>query len=162
MNTVYVMSGLPGSGKTHYCNEHGKNDIVLHRDEFRASLRKKLNTNKYFPVSSREEQKLWAKEIEKAIPKAKELGKAIWIDQTTLTEKALRRIINLFDEDWKIIVVMMVAEVEECLMRNKSRSGHEFVPEEVIRNMEDNYCLYLNKILESYPNRWIETEPVFQ
>lgn len=161
MNTVYIMSGLPGSGKTHYCNEYGKNDIVLHRDEFRASLRKELNINKYFPVSSREEQKLWAKEIEKTIPKAKELGKSIWIDQTTLTEKALRRIINLFDEDWKIIIVMMATEFEECLTRNKTRSKHEFVPEKVIRDMENNYHLNLNKIYKSYPNREIKIELVF-
>lgn len=161
MNTVYIMSGLPGSGKTHYCNEHGKNDIVLHRDEFRASLRKELNINKYFPVSSREEQKLWTKEIEKTIPKAKELDKAIWIDQTTLTEKTLRRIINLFDEDWEVIIVMMVTEIEECLMRNKTRSGYEFVPEKVISDMENNYHLNLNKIYKSYPNREIKTELVF-
>lgn len=161
MNTVYIMSGLPGSGKTHYCNKHGKNDIVLHRDEFRASLRKELNINKYFPVSSREEQKLWAKEIEKTITKAKKLGKSIWIDQTTLTEKSLRRIINLFDEDWEIIIVMMVTEIEECLMRNKTRSGYEFVPEKVISDMENNYHLNLNKIYKSYPNREIKTELVF-
>lgn len=161
MNTVYIMSGLPGSGKTHYCNEYGKNDIVLHRDEFRASLRKELNINKYFPVNSREEQKLWAKEIEKTIPKAKELGKSIWIDQTTLTEKSLRRIINLFDEDWEIIIVMMVTKIEKCLMRNKTRSGYEFVPKKVISDMENNYHLNLNKIYKSYPNRKIKTELVF-
>lgn len=161
MNTVYIMSGLPGSGKTHYCNKYGKNDIILHRDEFRASLRKELNINKYFPVSSREEQKLWAKEIENTIPKAKELGKSIWIDQTTLTEKSLRRIINLFDEDWEIIIVMMVTEIKECLMRNKTRSGYEFVPEKVISDMENNYHLNFNKIYKSYPNRKIKIELIF-
>ena len=38
MPTLYVMSGMPGSGKTHYCKEHKNDGIHVSRDAIRFAL----------------------------------------------------------------------------------------------------------------------------
>lgn len=68
MRTIHIMSGLPASGKSTYANNHAHpSDIVIHRDDFRADLRRAYNTDSYFPVPAKEEYKMWMEHVKRVL-----------------------------------------------------------------------------------------------
>lgn len=140
MRTIYIMSGIPGCGKTHYVHANaGEDDTILSRDDYRAFLRIQHNTTEYFPVSAQEEYRTWAAHIRRTL---KSTESNVWIDQTTLTQGALEKLINAIREaltpDDRIEVVMFDVPLNECLKRNSYRAGHENVPERTIKSMYRN------------------------
>lgn len=56
MRHIFIMSGLPASGKSTYVNANARpEDTVLHRDDLRQQLRQETGRlDESFPVSSRE------------------------------------------------------------------------------------------------------------
>lgn len=110
MRNIYIMSGIPGSGKTHYTlNYAGCDDVILHRDDFRAELREREGKpNVYFPVSARREWKMWIERIGEALSQNPNVD--VWIDSTTLTNKALIKLLEsirpfLTNSDWITVFV---------------------------------------------------------
>lgn len=140
MRTIYIMSGLPGCGKSHYAEAHRTaNTAVVHRDDFRQRLREKYNTNEYFPCSEMQEWKEYSDFLYGAI-----VGAPTWdiiIDQTTITQGALNKLLDTISpwltKNDNIVVIICHTALSICLARNAKREGHARVPEQVIRNMHN-------------------------
>lgn len=138
MRHIFIMSGLPASGKSTYVNAIARpEDAVLHRDDLRQQLRVETGRlDESFPVSSREEYARWVSCVKDALA----CGEGnIYIDQTTLTQSALEKLMDAItpamrDTDHVHILVVKVA-MSMCLARNANRKGLNRVPEDVIRSM---------------------------
>lgn len=140
MRNIYIMSGIPGCGKSHYCEAHKtERTAVLHRDDFRQHLREKYNTDKYFPCTESEEWREWSNFLYGAIVGAPDWD--IYIDQTTITQGSLNKLLDTIGpwvgEKDNIIVIICHTALPICLERNAARTGHALVPEQVIRNMHN-------------------------
>lgn len=160
MLQINIMSGLPGSGKTHYINAMAyKDDIKLHRDEMRANLREALNSKDYFPVSSQKEYQLWLQLIRNNIAAQLDAKEpvAIWIDQTTLNSAAAAKLIKGFLpavpdlNDIHITFHVMYTSLNTCLERDAKRTGFEHVGEDVIRSMASSFRLFGSDLVKQMP-----------
>lgn len=141
MRNIYIMSGLPASGKSTYANAHAHwGDVVLHRDEFRDHLRAELHSDDYFPCSAAEEYRRWAETIRHHLTRAP--GVDVYIDQTTLTQKALDKLVRaiqpaLTPNDQLFIVVCHCCK-PICMKRNAARESFARVPDKVMESMHDS------------------------
>lgn len=133
------MSGVAGCGKSTWVREHAAwGDFVLSRDEFREQLRIKFNKrNEYFPCDARREWQYWTDHIIECMKAGP--GTDIWIDQTTITQGALDKLLlalspHCTDKDIIQVVVMSVpvARIKE---QNATREGFARVPDDVIDSM---------------------------
>lgn len=148
MRKLHIMSGLPASGKSTYCEKHGREngDIVIHRDEVRNHLRELLGSEEYFPCSPDAEYAFYMSYIRTA---ATASDKDIWIDQTTLSNGAAKKLIQALDfavpldEDYEpevdIIIEILHTPFEVCLERNANREGFARVPDETMQSMNRGF-----------------------
>jgi predicted kinase len=144
MRNIYVMSGLPASGKSTYAESRRAPKVaVFHRDDFRQYLREQFGTTDYFPCSEKEEYRQWANVITAALIAAPDWD--IYIDQTTLTTKAAIKLINaikgaLTPNDQVFFIVCHCA-LDICKERNAKREGYARVPEQTIDNMHKSMMI---------------------
>ncbi len=159
MRTIYIMSGIPGSGKSTYVGKYaGRDHIILSRDEFRGELRELHNSKEYYPVPAPEEYELWADHIKKTL--TDNPWRNIWIDQCTPTqrsaEKLLKAISPVFTADDFVCFTVIHTTLDQCLKRNALREGFEEVPPSVIRNIHGAQLgdpIQMDALMSLYPDR---------
>lgn len=158
MRTIYIMSGIPGSGKSTWMHKNAQvGDLMVSRDNFRASLRNELGKpNDYFPLPANQEWARWTMHLKECIERHPQ---DIYIDQTTLTQGALNKLLDAIQSSLRtydnIVVVSVRTSLKTCLERNALREGHERVPDDVIRSMHDSmfkHGIDTNITREKYPN----------
>lgn len=132
MSTLFIMVGVPGSGKSFVAKAYFKviSSVIVSRDSIRYSLLEE--GDEYF---SKEKQVFAAyiKEIQKHIDR----GEIVFADATHLNEASRRKLISnlkLAKEDY-IIPIVVETPLKICLERNARRTGRERVPESVIKDM---------------------------
>ena len=121
---VIVMSGLPGSGKDHWLEQHGPNWPIVSLDEIRQQLRVDPEDNQGIVVSEAKER---AREHLRT-------GESfVW--NATNTTRSLRQQIVRFMRDYnaRARIVYVEAEWSELLRRNQSRTDP--VPESVLDHL---------------------------
>ncbi len=140
MRRIFMMSGIPGSGKSYYATTHATgSDKVISRDEIRFAL---LDENdQYFDKEEKVFSK-WINTINEAIEDPN--CKNIYLDATHLNDvsrlKTLSQLkLNKVDE---IILVMVDTTLETCLERNSKRIDRKRVPDNVIKNMYKSFKPY--------------------
>ena len=139
MNKVlYIMCGPAGSGKTKWVRSNAKRGASAHisRDKVRFSMLK-------------EGEHYFSREDDVYAEFCKQIGDALqcpWVeevyaDATHLTEKARNLLLNTvkYDEDVKIVPVVVKPALKVILEQNAQRTGRECVPERVIRNMYKSF-----------------------
>jgi len=137
MQTIYLMCGIPGSGKTTWVKKHfnPETDRHISRDIIRFSM---LNENdSYFAKESQVIREFY-NQIQQAIDTGVE---NIYIDATHLNYPSRNKVlIHIhYPQDTRLCCVVFDIPKTICKERNANRSGRERVPDDVIDKMYDSY-----------------------
>lgn len=143
LKKVWLMSGLPGSGKSTWIKQKiaENGGIWCSRDAVRFSMVREDE-----PYFEREDEvfNAWSAQICGALNDP--LVENIYIDATHLNDRSRRKTLNRLPKDNidEIVNVVFQVPIEICLERNAMRSGREVVPESVIQNMAKSFSLPAN------------------
>ena len=169
INTIHIMSGVPGSGKSTYVKANAaEHDIILCRDEWRDELREKFNTTEYFPVPAKEEFRLWARFVNDAIMNGTHFAD-IWIDQTSCSLGSLVKILKVIDSalkrlprtrNYDILVHIMETPYGLCLGRNAERDPAKVVPQLIIDRMWADHKFDYNTVRDCVPDLCIDFDHI--
>lgn len=143
MTKLYVMIGLPASGKSTIAKEIAKqeNAEIISTDELRKEL---LND-----INSQENNNLIFTEAENRLKANIKNGKNVIFDATNINYKKRRHLLNRFNKyNVEKIAILVATPYEECLERNAKRERK--VPEEVITRMYHNF--YIPQYYEGFDN----------
>ena len=131
---LYIMVGIPGSGKSTFIERHKKeDDIVISTDEIRKELGDVSDQSKN------------AKVFEIAYDRLNKADRDTYFDATNLTMKSLKNIINEAVNFKDITIYFMTASknvdlcnrrIAEDLENGKDRSN---VPAEVVEKMQQKF-----------------------
>lgn len=135
-NRLIVLSGVPGSGKSTYCQAYKElyeaNNIkvnIVSSDEIRMEL--------FGRYDNFENEKLvWEIFRAKAYEYSKQDHSVTILDATTLTNKHRYNYALKYKGLYKqIYLVVMATPFEKCLEQNKMRPENKWVPEDVMKSM---------------------------
>ena len=134
---VFVMSGIPGSGKSTWIIQQMKplTDVCISRDNIRFCLLKS-DEEDYFAHENQVKQ-IFFNSIWKST--SNENWDNIFIDATHLTPRARNSVMQHIDEDCYCIAVDFNINLTTALERNAKRSGRALVPEDAIIRMYGQY-----------------------
>ena len=134
MATLFVMCGLPASGKSTFIkNKANSNIVVVSRDEIRFSFIR-YKPYKYFAYEDQVKRIFWEK-INAALAE----GKDVIADQTSLTigsRKSLLKHVSGYDD---VVLIWIDTDFETCYKRNAKRKGIEKVPPNTLKSMRDSF-----------------------
>lgn len=133
---VYIMSGVPGSGKSTWARSWAKpDDIIISRDAIRFAMLKEGDD--YFSKEN-EVLRIFKQQINQAIQNSE--VESVFIDATHLSSKSrVDMVRQLPAGDYELIAAAAIVPLETCLERNAQRNGRALVPEDVIRSMNASY-----------------------
>ena len=138
MPILYVMIGIPGSGKSTYA-KNIPNTTVVSSDEIRHEL-----TGDY---SNLTKDKQVFPLLEKRILDLLKAGKDAVYDATNINLTKRRKITAKYSDLAKIVYIFMDTPLKVALERNRNRERK--VPEDVIRNMY-KYLKKSNIVYDNY------------
>ena len=138
MPKCYQLIGVPGSGKSTWVKnqEWAADCVVVSTDEFVEDYAREVGStyndvfDDYMPTAVN----LMAEKV----VRAREAGKDIIWDQTSMSIKSRKRKFNMLRNYEHIAVVFKTPEKEELARRLASRPGKN-IPDHVMRSMIENY-----------------------
>ena len=130
MSNLYIMVGLPGSGKDFYINNNKKDtDVVLSSDGIREELG---------DVNDQTQNELVFKLLYERLIENIKAGKDCWLNATNVTIKNRARGIEIGKKyGCNIIAVVMAVPVDVCIEQDKQRD--RTVGEEVIQKFVSRF-----------------------
>lgn len=134
---VWLMCGIPGSGKSTWVQKQMKTNpgAWCSRDNVRFSM---VGEDEEYFARENEVFEAWIVEIQKAIEDKS--VKNIYIDATHLNEKSRDKVLNRLNlENATLCAVNFTVPLEECIRRNDLREGRARVPRSVIRRMHFSF-----------------------
>lgn len=132
MNKLYMMIGLPASGKSTIAKELSKSEdaIIVSSDEIRQE---------FGDINDQSQNAKVFEEVEKRIKEGL-LNKNVIYDATNINYKKRKAFLQRLNKmEVKKIAVLVATPYEECLQRNAQRKRK--VPEEVIKRMYFNFYI---------------------
>ena len=134
MATLYVMCGVPGSGKTTYCENELSDIIHVSRDDIRFRLLKPGES--YFAHEKEVTDCFWS-----TINEYLNKGCDVIADQTSLTKGARKKLLTHITVPCEKIAVVMMTPLEVCKERNSQRVGARNVPESTLESMWEDFTI---------------------
>lgn len=152
MATLYLMAGVPGSGKSTYAKAN-LNGTYVSRDEIRFKLVD--NKSEYFS-----KEKLVFKIFVETIQKALDAGEDVIADSTLIGPGGRTKLLNALHipSDYCIHAIQFNIPLEVCLARNANRTGMAFVPEDVIKSMHKSLIPITEQELSKWSKSVVVTE----
>lgn len=140
MNKLYMMIGLPASGKSTIAKEISESEgaIIVSSDEIRKELLGDIN--------DQSNNELVFKTVEERIIEGLKVGNVIY-DATNINYKKRMAFLQKLNRlEVEKIAVLVVIPYEECLERNENRE--RTIPKEVITRMYHNF--YVPQYFEGF------------
>ena len=135
---LYLMVGVPGSGKSTYAKNILKDgDIYISRDEIRYSL---LTEEDDYFAKENEVIKTFIDNIDKSLVMEEYCGD-VYADATHLSPKSRAQVLNQLKNKDKVSVIYLDIPLNIILERNAQRKGRALVPENVVRRMYNSITL---------------------
>lgn len=138
MPKCYQLIGVPGAGKSTWITkqEWAKDCVVVSTDEFVEAYAKQQGKtyNEVFDAY----MSLAVQLMTDKVVKARQEGKDIIWDQTSMSIKSRKRKFNMLRDYEHIAVVFKTPEPDELKRRLDSRPGKN-IPDHVIKSMMDNF-----------------------
>ena len=136
MADLYLMCGIPGSGKSTFLKNIVKKDTpftIISRDAIRFSIVKPEED--YFSHED-EVLKIFWKKINESLA----AGKDTFVDQTSLNPRARKWLLQHVNGYIHANLIWIKEDLETCLKRNELRYGtRAYVPQKVIRRMYNQF-----------------------
>ena len=135
---LYLMVGVPGSGKSTYVKNILKDgDIYISRDKIRYSL---LTEEDDYFAKENEVIKTFIDNIDKSLVNKEYCGD-VYADATHLSPKSRAQVLNQLKNKDKVSVIYLDIPLNIILERNAKRKGRALVPENVVRRMYNSIIL---------------------
>jgi predicted kinase len=131
MGDLYIMCGIPGSGKSTFLKNKIKKDnsVVISRDEIRFSMLRP--GEEYFSHEDDVTETFWNQ-----INEALATGKDVFADQTSLTPKSRKWLIDHVNGYDHVNLIWIDEDLQTCLERNEKRRGtRAYVPRGQVSRM---------------------------
>lgn len=132
---IYVMCGIPGSGKSTWCEKHLREKPIVSRDAIRFNM-------------IEDEEEYFSHEAEvfevfiKAIVGACSSFDCCVVDATHISKASRNKLFRALDARIKgrydTTMVYFNVPLKTCLQRNKLRDGRALVPEQAIYSMHNS------------------------
>ena len=135
MANLYLMCGVPGAGKSTFLKNRIKKDtsVIISRDVIRFSIVKP--EEEYFSHEDEVLEIFW-----KQINEALTTGKNVFVDQTSLTPRARKWLLQHVTGYTYANLIWIDETLETCLERNEERRGtRAYVPRSVVRRMYNQF-----------------------
>jgi len=131
MNTLYMMIGLPASGKGHFAEEigYGEFAFVVESDAMRENLYGDANVQGN-PVDV-------FKAVEDKVLSYFEMGQDVVMDATNISYKRRMAFLQKMPKDVRKVAVMVYCPVAECMDNQRERGRN--VPIDIIMRMWKNF-----------------------
>jgi predicted kinase len=132
-NKLYILIGIPCSGKSTYANEYLNNShtIIVSSDKIRKDL---TGTYKF----SSENNNLVFDIAKKQVQNALSNGFDAVVDATNTNKKYRKNFIKISNEyNCNIIAIVFKTPLALCLKRNSKRDNDRRVPEQIIIEMSE-------------------------
>lgn len=130
---LYLVMGLPGSGKSSYIEEHFNDSIIISRDDIRFELIGE--SFKYFE-KEKEVFNEFARRIQYYLDNNDRCN--IIADATHINEKSRNKLLNKLKlKDVNIHILFINTSLEKCLERNSKRKDRKRVPDKVIEDFNN-------------------------
>jgi len=123
MPRLYMMVGLPGSGKSYYASK--MEAVVISSDDLRQEL--------FGDVNDQDHNNELFNELHKRIQENLKNGVDVVYDATNLSRKRRKAFLKTLPSDTQKYAIIMCTEYELCLENNRKRD--RFVPKDVIERM---------------------------
>lgn len=149
---VFLLSGIPGSGKSTFIKNRiaDYGGIHISRDDVRFAM---IGEDEDYFAREDEVFNEWIRQCQKAIDG--DVYRDIYIDATHISDHSRAKTIhhlNINRDEAMLICVRVVVPFEVCKYRNSLREGRARVPDEVISSMYKNF---------SYPSKRYGWTPKF-
>ena len=135
MADLFLMCGVPGAGKSTFLKNRVKKDssVIISRDVIRFSIVKP--DEEYFSHEDEVLKIFWG-QINKALAE----NKNVFVDQTSLTPKARKWLLQHVNGYDHANLIWIDEDIQTCLERNEMRRGtRAYVPRNVIRRMNEQF-----------------------
>ena len=133
MANLFLMMGIPGAGKSTFIKNRleklGDNVEYISRDEIRFSMLRPYEN--YFAHENEVRKTVFSR-----ANRALEEGKNVIIDQTSLTPKSRKWVLENVPKYDAAYLIWIDNDIETCIKNNENRKGTQaYVPPEQIRRM---------------------------
>jgi len=134
--TMYIMTGIPNSGKSTYTENNLKGVRGISRDNILMDYAKDKNIegtySDIWKHLTNEEQKEIDKLLQKSLTEAKRGKDDFIVDMTNMSWKSRKRLYG--SKNHRIELITFLTDLETCITRNSKRDG-KFIPYNVLLSM---------------------------